>query len=72
MHGEAKRLFLGKGVVVGVGIANRTAPGLLTFLLREDHRQTRRQIKSWAELNKVAVEFLVTGPIQIPGPVKEE
>jgi len=72
MHGEAKRLFLGKGGVVGVGIANLTDPGLLTFLLRENHQHTQRRIQSWAKRKGIAVEFLVTGSIEIRGPAKEE
>jgi Tfp pilus assembly protein PilN len=69
---EAKRLFLGTGGVVGVGIANDTGHGLLTFLMSEDQQQTRQQIESWAMRNEVAVEFLVTGSIRIRDQEKEK
>jgi hypothetical protein len=71
MQREAKQLFLGKGGIVGVGVANETGPGLLTFFLREDRQPMRQQFQSWAERNEVGVEFLVTGPIQIRDPEKE-
>lgn len=72
MQAEAKQLFLGRGGVVGIGIANEIGHGLLTFLLSEDQQETRQQIEFWAKRNKVTVEFLVTGSFQIRDDEKEE
>ncbi len=62
---EAKALFLGKGGVVGIGIADDRGRGGLAFLLRDERPETRAEITSWANRNQVGVEFLPTGAIQI-------
>jgi hypothetical protein len=65
LHQEAKDLFLGKGAVVGIGIANDSGHGELAFLLSEDRQQTRAEIAAWATRKDVGVQFLVAGVIRI-------
>ena len=72
MQRRAKHLFLGKDGVVGVGVAGEPEDASLTFLLRQDLRQTKQKINSWAKQHEVAVKFLVTGPIRIGRSAKEE
>jgi hypothetical protein len=65
LHREAKALFLGKGAVVGIGIAEEADGGLLEFLLSENLPHTRQQVEAWASRNNVGVEFMTTGPIRM-------
>jgi hypothetical protein len=67
LHREAQSLFLGKGAVIGIGIAAEAGTGLLEFLLSENLPHTRREVEAWATRNNVGVEFLTTGPIRMGG-----
>jgi len=62
---EAKDLFLGKGAVVGVGIAEEAGDGRIEFLLSENRPQTRELVEAWAARRNVSVGFLTTGPIRM-------
>lgn len=62
---EAKALFLGKGGVVGVGIADDTGSGKLVILLRQERHETRAEITGWANRNQIGVEFLLTGAVRV-------
>ena len=67
----AKKLFLGRGGVLGVGIGEDAGRSQLVFLLNEDRPETRKELSDWAALNDVAIDFLVTGPVRIEYPEQE-
>jgi hypothetical protein len=68
LHAEARELFLGKGAVVGIGIAEETGDGTIEFLLSDNRPQTRKLVEAWAAGKDVSVGFLMTGPIKIGSP----
>jgi hypothetical protein len=63
LRGEAKRRFLGRGAVVGVGVTDGREKALV-FLLRKDSASTRNRVLNWARRRGARVRFIVTGEIQ--------
>ncbi len=60
---QAKKEFLGRGTVVGVGVTDEGGEKLV-FLLEQESPRTRRHILNWARQHSVKVLFLVTGRIR--------
>lgn len=59
----AEREFLGRRSVVGVGITDRDAEGLV-FLLERSSQKNQADIKTWAADHGVSVEIKVVGKIE--------
>lgn len=57
----AQKEFLGRGSVIGVGIAGDDGEKLL-FLLRDNSSTSKKQILAWAEEVRVKVAFQIASP----------
>ena len=58
---QAQQEFLGRGPVIGVGIAGEEGDKLL-FLLRDNSPAAKDEILAWAEERRVEVTFQVADP----------
>ncbi len=59
---QAKKEFLGRGSVVGVGLT-KEADDELVFLLEKESPGTQTDILNWASQHDVRVKFLFTGRV---------
>ena len=57
---EARKTFLGRNHVIGVGIVNGKARRI-AFLLDVDCNSTRIESESWASQHAVRIDFIVVG-----------
>jgi hypothetical protein len=55
---QARREFVGKGDVVGVGVSSEQK---LMFLLKQESPESKTMIEQWAKQRQLNIEFLVVG-----------